>query len=171
MVRQATQGLYRDFDGDFDVQDLLSNCSSDMGHRAHEKHKNFGRPFNGDDVLHFFDSKITPGSKGKPVPNDGVVRSGFRIISSYGTFTYPKSSGYELTKYERSRHQTWPDDSVKAGRLTKGVWKKRVWLNVMVVSRMGKAWLDHHHKHGTWNWNITIAKLLSIVLIPALDVE
>ncbi|KAK9246717.1 hypothetical protein V1506DRAFT_505362 [Lipomyces tetrasporus] len=128
-------------------------------------------PFNGDDVLRFFDSivsKITPGSKGKPAPNDKVVLNGIRIISSYGTFTYPKSSGYELTKYDGSRLQTWLDDSVKAGRLTKGVWKQRVWLNFMTVSRMGRAWLDHHHKYGTWNWDITIARLLSIVLITSL---
>ncbi|KAK9238767.1 hypothetical protein V1525DRAFT_387155 [Lipomyces kononenkoae] len=59
-------------------------------------------PFNGDDVLRFFDtiiSKITPSLTGKPIPNADVVLSGFRFISSYGTFTYPKSSGYELTQY------------------------------------------------------------------------
>ncbi|KAK9239336.1 hypothetical protein V1525DRAFT_417743 [Lipomyces kononenkoae] len=116
-------------------------------------------PFNGDDVLRFFDSiisKITPGCKGKPVPNADLVLSGFRVISSYGTFTYPKSSEYELTQYDGSRLRTWLDDSVKAGRLTKGVWNQRVWLNFMTVSRMARAWLDHHHE------------LLSIVLITSL---
>lgn len=49
-------------------------------------------PFNGDDLLRFFDSvtgKLQPGSRGKPGPNIQVVVRGFHILSDYGTFTYP----------------------------------------------------------------------------------
>ncbi|KAK9357745.1 hypothetical protein V1504DRAFT_500567 [Lipomyces starkeyi] len=38
----------------------------------------------------------------------------------------------------------------------------------MIVSRMGRAWLEHHHNHGTWNWDITLARLMSVVLVTSL---
>ncbi|KAK9372787.1 uncharacterized protein V1513DRAFT_466306 [Lipomyces chichibuensis] len=128
-------------------------------------------PFTGDDVLRFFDSiigKLRPVGRDKPAVIDDVVISGFSLISDYGTFTYPKSSGYELTKHDGIRLQTFIDVAVRDKRLTRGLWNRRVWLNFMIVSRMGRAWLEHHHNHGTWNWDITLARLMSVVLVTSL---
>lgn len=36
---------------------------------------------------------------------------------------------------------------------------------------MGKAWLEHHLKNGTWSWDVTIARLLSIVLITSIGMR
>lgn len=131
-------------------------------------------PFTGDDVLRFLDSivgKLKPSIRGKPAPCDKTIVSGFIAISTYGTFTYPEALGYKLTARDGSRLQTWLDDAVKAGRLTKGRWQKRVWLNYVIESRMAKALLAHHDRHGTRNWDLIVAKLLSIILITRLGMR
>lgn len=133
--------------------------------------QSLAQPFTGDDVIRFFDviiGKIRPGSRGKPVPNDDVVITGFAVISSYGTFTYSKQSGYKLTRQDGARLQTFLDDAIKAGRLSKGLWQKKVWLNFMTMAQMGRAWLAHHHQHGAWNWDLTLARLMSVVLVTSL---
>jgi hypothetical protein len=128
-------------------------------------------PFTGDDVLRFFDSiidKIRPGSVHKPAPSDEIVTKAFGIISDYGRFTFSRASGYDLSPHDAVRIQTWKDDAVKAGRLTKGGWNKRVWLNFMVLSKMTRLWLDHHHKHGTDSWDIVLARHMSIVVLTSI---
>ena len=137
-------------------------------------HQNIDRPFTGDDLIRFFDSiigKLKPSIKTKPVPSVDVVKRGLTSLSAYGTFTYPEASGYKLTARDGSRLQTWVDDAVKSGRLIKGRWRKRVWLNFTIVSRMTKAWLDHYEKYGTRNWDLIIAKHLSIVLVSSLGMR
>lgn len=39
----------------------------------------------------------------------------------------------------------------------------------MLVARLNQAWLDHHRGHGTSNWDITQARLLSITLVAGLE--
>ena len=38
----------------------------------------------------------------------------------------------------------------------------------MTVARMARAWLDHHDRNGTVNWDIPLMCLLGIVLITSL---
>ncbi|RDL39906.1 uncharacterized protein BP5553_04246 [Venustampulla echinocandica] len=142
--------------------------------RQNTLRKSIGLPFIGDDVLRFFDTiigRLKPHSRGKPVPSSEYIVSGFGHIASYGTFTYTEASGYKLTANDGARLQTWLDDAIKAGRLTKGRWKKKVWLNYIIVSRMTRAWLDHYLQFGARNWDLVIAKLLSIVLITAVGMR
>lgn len=139
--------------------------------RIHSLKQSTANPFTGDDLLRFFDSiigRVIPGFKGKPAPTTTLVKTGLRVLLSYGTFTYAKSSGFEINKQDGIRLTTWIDDCVKAKRLTKGRWHRRVWLNFTIVSRMTKAWLEHHLIHGTWNWDVTISKHLSILIITSL---
>ncbi|TAQ88753.1 hypothetical protein B7494_g2950 [Chlorociboria aeruginascens] len=136
--------------------------------------QDIGLPFTGDDLLRFFDSivgKLKSTIRGKPAPSKEVMVGGFGHISAYGTFTYTEASGYKLTARDGSRMNTWLDDAVKSGRLTKGRWKKRVWLNYIIVSRMAKAWIEHFEKYGTRSWDLVIAKLLSIVLVASLGMR
>lgn len=104
----------------------------------------------------------------KPEPNRSSFCTAIHILADYGAFTYSKSSGYELTSQDGRRLDSLVDDAVKAGRLTKGLWRKRVWLNFTAVARMGRAWLDHHHRNGTQNWDVIIAKFLLNVLVSCL---
>ncbi|KAF8854058.1 hypothetical protein BDZ45DRAFT_806147 [Acephala macrosclerotiorum] len=136
--------------------------------------KSIDLPFTGDDVLRFLDTaigRLRPHSRDKPVPSSEYIVGGFKHISSYGTFTYKEASGYKLTVNDAARLQTWLDDAIKAGRLTKGRWKKKVWLNFTIVSRMTRAWLNHHYRFGARNWDLVIAGLLSIVLITAVGMR
>ena len=97
-----------------------------------------------------------------------MVRNGLHILLDYGLFQYSKASGFKLTAQDGKRLQTFIDDAVKGGQLTTGVWKKRVWLTFVLVSRLGRAWLEHHHKHRTVNWDLTLSRLMSLVLIASL---
>ena len=60
------------------------------------------------------------------------------------------------------------DNAVKIEHLVWGRWKKIVRLEAVLITRMGQAWLNHHHSHGSSNWDITLAKLLSISLVATL---
>jgi hypothetical protein len=128
-------------------------------------------PFTGDDLIRFFDStvgKVEPGFTAKPAPSKSVFVKALTILADYGTFTYPQATGYQLTARDSKRITVWFDDAVKAGKLTKGLWQKRVWIGIFVLSRMAKAWLDHHTKYGAVNWDITIARLLGVVLTASI---
>lgn len=128
-------------------------------------------PFGGDDLLRFFDEmldKIRPKIAGKPALSSDFVRNKFTTLIKYGTLTYTKASGFEITRRDMLRMQTFIDDAVCAGRLTKGCWNKRVGLNFILVSRLGRSWLRHHHQQGTLGWDLVLARLLSIVLVSSL---
>lgn len=78
-------------------------------------------------LIRFLDviiGRIDPGVADKPAPNMNTIRNAIWILMSYGTFTYSKSSGYKLTAQDGHRLETFLDDAVKAGRLTKGLWQK-----------------------------------------------
>lgn len=82
----------------------------------------------------------------------------------YGTFTALAVSGYQPTTQDGIRIQT---DATRAKRLINGKWKKRVALGCSLMSRMSRCWLDHHLAHDTGNWDVTLAKLLSIVMVAS----
>jgi hypothetical protein len=156
------------------IQNTLRWVKRFNAFRQYALRQNVDLPFTGDDLIRFFDSiigKLKPSIKAKPVPSADIVRNALISLSSYGTFTYPEASGYKLTARDGVRLQTWVDDAVKSGRLIKGRWKRRVWLNFTIVSRMTKAWLDHYDKYGTRNWDLIIAKHLSIVLVSSLGMR
>ncbi|KAK9245323.1 hypothetical protein V1506DRAFT_521936 [Lipomyces tetrasporus] len=121
--------------------------------RTHSLKKSLSVPFSGEDIVRFFDSiigRLAPAGRGKPAINDDVVINAFPHHFSLRNF------------------HTFIDNAVRAGRLMRGLWNRRVWLNFMTVSRMGRAWLEHHHNHGTVNWDITLARLMSVVLVTSL---
>jgi len=142
--------------------------------REYTLRQSIEKPFSGDDLLRFFDSiisKLKPNIRGKVAPSSEYICVGHMHLSEYGTFTYTKEQGYKLTERDTLRYNTWMDDAIKAGRLTKGLWKKKVWLNYTIVSRMAKAWLNHFEKRGTRNWDLVIARLLSIVMVTSVGMR
>ncbi|KAI9790015.1 MAG: hypothetical protein M1816_005629 [Peltula sp. TS41687] len=97
---------------------------------GHVPRKSVAQPFDGDDLLRFFDciiAKVKPHSRDKSAPWVSLITNAFRIFLDYGTFTY--SQGYSLTKRGGAQFQTFVDDAVKAGRLIKGLQKPKLWLN------------------------------------------
>lgn len=43
------------------------------------------------------------------------------------------------------------------------------WVTSSVASTMLSSWFDHHARHGTASWDVTIAKALSVYLQSSLD--
>lgn len=48
-------------------------------------------------------AKLSVGQKGKPAPSHSVLLNGLHILTDYGTFQYPKASGFELTPHDGKR--------------------------------------------------------------------
>ena len=136
--------------------------------REHTLRQDLKTKFNGDDVVRCFDviiPKLTPGIADKSVPGvEGLVR-GLRVLIEYGRFQY---DDWKLTPHEGARIKTFLSDAVHDGRLTKGIWQEKVWLSFMILARMSTTWLRHHLQNGSFLWDYTIARLMSVVLIAAL---
>lgn len=87
--------------------------------------KSLEDPFSRDDIIRFFDAiigKLCPSFTGKPAPNHRVITNALHILASYESFTYPESVRYKLTPQEGRKLETFVDDAIKEGRLTKGRW-------------------------------------------------
>lgn len=105
---------------------------------------------------------------GKPGPNVQLVTNGVKILLVYGHFTWVESDGFKITRNDSLRLQTFIDDAVKAGRLTKGSWRKRTWLGFVILSRMVRAFLGPYLDKGCVGWDIIVAKCLAVTLFGAL---
>jgi hypothetical protein len=139
--------------------------------RVQTLQQSLSTPFTGQDVWRFLDTiigKLRPIGRDKPGPNETMIRKALHILIDYGTYTYPKNSGFEFTATDGARIKTWFSDAVAANRLTWGCWKNRDWLSFMTISHMSRAWLHHHSQNGTRSWDIALYKLLSIVLVTSL---
>ena len=130
------------------------------------------KPFIGDDILRFFDviiDKIKHTFLDKPAVNKITIVHALKVLSQYRTFWYGLTAlEYRLMAQDGVCIQIWIDDAVKARHLVWGRWKKTVRLEAVLITRMGQAWLNHHHSHGSSNWDITLAKLLLISLVATL---
>lgn len=105
---------------------------------------------------------------GKPGPNVQLVTNAVKILLVYGHFTWAESDGFKITRHDSLRLQTFIDDAVKAGRLTKGSWRKRTWLGFVTLSQMVRAFLEHYLDKGCVSWDIIVAKCLAVTLVGAL---
>lgn len=66
--------------------------------------------------------------------------------------------------YEVTRIETYLDQQVTLGRLTRGVWHKRQWLGFLMVQKMVTSFAEHHLMHGALSWDIVILRMLAVVL-------
>ncbi len=95
----------------------------------------------------------------------GTVLGGLADILQWGTFTYV---GFVITRQDRLKLKTWFDDANKAGRLIRGRWDRKVWLTHTLIARMCRAWLDHHERHGTPCWDLTLSRLMTVAFVSSL---
>ncbi|KAI9783428.1 MAG: hypothetical protein M1816_001402 [Peltula sp. TS41687] len=156
-------------------------------------------PFRGDDLVRFFDAIIDiirPGAVGKPAPM--MTFNGLAVLSNYNTFTYSKSSGYQLTKQDGLRIKTFIDNAVADHRLTKAnglaqwpsgrpiqpLTKSLAGLTHWLVGQYGewvgtRAWLGFmtmsrmarawlDHREGTLIWDVALAHFMTVVLVTSL---
>ena len=106
--------------------------------------------------------------EGKPGPNANTIVNGVKVILGYGHFQWSESDGFKIGRHEAARFKTWLDQAKRAGRLTQGSWKKRTWIGYAVLSRLVRAYLTRGIEQGTVNWDIIVAKCLSMVLVASL---
>ena len=101
----------------------------------------------------------------KNAPQKGTIVRGVSILLAYGHF---KWSDFKMGSHESARFKVFLDQAVKDGKIKTGKWRKSTWIGFAVLSRLVSSYLSHNIKHGSLNWDITIAKCLSLVLISAL---
>ena len=136
--------------------------------RKHTLQKTADLTPSGEHIFRFIDGmidKVRPGSKDKPAINQNTMVVALKTILDYSTFTY---SDFKYTPRDGARIRTLFDDCVRDGRLTQGMWKKRLWMSFMILARLVSKFLGYHIRSGTSNWDVTIAKVMSIVLVASI---
>ncbi|RYN21317.1 hypothetical protein AA0112_g10335 [Alternaria arborescens] len=128
------------------------------------------KPFTGDDLIRFMDVIIPKMVvvEGKPGPNRNTIISATKLIMAYGHFKWSEQDGFRMTAHDTSRFRSFLDKATRDGRLTTGKWKKRTWIGYAVLSRLVRAYLTHGIEQGTSNWDVTMARCLSVVLVSSL---
>lgn len=73
-----------------------------------------------------------------------------------------------MSKNERSRLSSTVHQLHSEGKLTKDPTRERLHVGAFLVRKLATAFLDEALRQGTVNWDVTLAKTLSIVLVAAL---
>lgn len=81
-------------------------------------------------------------------------------------FDYPF---FKLSPHDSLRIKTLVDGFVKEGKLTKEPSRELHWVGVSLVKRMVDALFDDAVENGTRSWDVTILRVLSLVLTSALQ--
>lgn len=79
-------------------------------------------------------------------------------------FKYPD---FKLSKHESMRISTEVDRLEKEGQITKEPRRAVQWITACIIIRMCRSWLIDALENGTKSWEVTISRLLSIVLMAA----
>lgn len=106
---------------------------------------------------------VSPGDK--TVPQKSTILRGLGIVLAYSHF---KWSDFMMGAHVSSRFKVFLEQAIRDGKLKTGHWQKQTWLGFAVLSRLVSSFLAHKIQHGTHNWDIQIAKCLSLVLVAAL---
>ena len=130
--------------------------------------KSLDKPFNGEDLIRFFSciiGKLRSNIAGKTGISMGYIGAAFDHLMAFGSFSYPD---FNISAHEKARLHTFFDDEFKAGRLYRGLAQQRVFITCSIMNKLGRDWLKHHEDNGTANWDVTLAQLMSIVLMASL---
>ncbi|KAI6788227.1 hypothetical protein KC361_g9166 [Hortaea werneckii] len=129
--------------------------------------QDINKPYGSDDLIRFFAAiipkMVSPGDK--TVPQKSTILRGLGIVLAYSHF---KWSDFMMGAHVSSRFKVFLEQAIRDGKLKTGHWQKQTWLGFAVLSRLVSSFLAHKIQHGTHNWDIQIAKCLSLVLVAAL---
>ncbi|CAK1367757.1 unnamed protein product [Cercospora beticola] len=141
--------------------------------RTHTLGHDLKKPFTGEDLFRFFGS-VVKHLKGRgyntKLPNLRTLENGIKVLTYYGTYTYSTKDGYEFTKQHQARIKVLWDDLIKSSQAIKGRSRKQSWLGYRTLEHMIRTFIEDATSNGTYNWDVTIAKCLSVVL-PAATVS
>lgn len=124
-------------------------------------------PFTTEHVVRFLEALRTkmllPIAKG--VPNVKTLQQIHSTIRKYGLIAYPD---VQVTASDKAITQAYFENLLAKDRATLGSYFDKNWFTFGVVSRMGATWLQYHLVHGSPSWDLTVVKLLGVVLQSAL---
>jgi predicted transcriptional regulator len=101
----------------------------------------------------------------KAAPQKATIVRGLTVLLAYGHFRW---EGFKMGSHEGGRFKVFLEQAIRDGKITTGLWQRRTWIGFAVLSRLVSTFLSHTVVYGTNNWDITIAKCLSVVLVAAL---
>lgn len=109
-------------------------------------------------------NKVTPRGSSK-VPSLSWITTGFERVAARSTFMYPK---FRLSSHDRSRLTSLFNQFLQDGLITRQASRESQWVGAFLVRRLVTAHFTKALEQGTTNWDKTIQKALSIVLVAAL---
>lgn len=121
----------------------------------------------GTDIERFLETMV---SKVKPIGNDVPSASWFkvglrRLLVAF--FFYHK--GFALSKHEGARIKSLFQKLLKEKRLTRKPVRDAQWIGAVLLQRLITSMLREALEEGTTNWDKTIQKALSLLLVGALS--
>ncbi|GAB1741961.1 hypothetical protein NU219Hw_g7361t1 [Hortaea werneckii] len=125
------------------------------------------RPFTSDDLIRFLTSILDKMElqRDKPAPNLSTITSAIHYLLAYGAFAWRE---FRWVKYDSARLKAWVGTALQEGRLIRGRWHKKVFIGFPVVSRLVRDFLQHAQVNGCFNFDLVVAKMLSVVLVCSL---
>jgi hypothetical protein len=99
------------------------------------------------------------------VPSYQWLQQGVRHLVNAIVFHY---KDFTLSSHERSRIACTLNDLFHAGKLTKDVARDKHFVGAFLVRKLSSALFTDALRNGTVNWDITMAKALSMVLVAAI---
>ncbi|OQD77494.1 hypothetical protein PENDEC_c002G00680 [Penicillium decumbens] len=136
-------------------------------------HQDLDTPFTGNELVRFFDAMIdvmkpggnrTSSRDGVATPVEKTIRNAIQSLIEYGKFQW---KDFAFTQHDQSRINAFINACLAEHRLERGYAKERTWITFVTLSRMTRGFLAHNHSQRP-NWNVVVAKMLSITLIAAL---
>lgn len=122
----------------------------------------------GEDIQRFLTSiigKIEPKSQ-HAVPSYTTITTAIRYPVSTLVFEY---ADFSLSRHESSRIKALVDGFAKQGRLNREPTRERHWVGVTLVKLTIHALFKNALENGTRNWDVTIARALSLTLTSSLQ--
>jgi len=121
-------------------------------------------PPTGAQIERFFTSmpsKVrTPSSTG--VPSISWIKHGVMALIQGLIF---KHESFKLSPHQSIRISTAIDKLLKNGEITAEPMRIKQWVTAILVLRLANFWLINALTNGTKSWDVTISRLLSIVLM------
>jgi hypothetical protein len=103
---------------------------------------------------------------GKPAYSRNTLMNGFyhlvrRLVFEYADFT--------LTAHHTSRIDSVITSLVKAGKLTRGVWREPQWIGFLALRFLLTSYISEGLTDGVLSWDVRVCRWLSMVLQSSAD--
>ncbi len=121
----------------------------------------------GEDLERFFDAIVSKIKRiGNDIPSESWIKGGLdRLL--VGLFFHYK--GFALSKHDSMRLNSLFQQLLNDGRITRKPIRDAQWIGAVLLRRLILAIFRDAFEEGTTNWDKTIQKALSLLLLGALS--